>query len=494
MKFVIAMLKHETNSFSPVATPWERFGGGSPFMGEDVVKEFLGSRTPIGAYLDFVRSIGAEYVTPIAAESMPSAPTAFETYIRLIEPIIDAVKTGCDAVLLDLHGAQISEGAPDAEKFLLQRLREIAPDIPIGVSFDLHGNISEAITKLATITNGYKTFPHIDMYETGQRVTEVIYQVLQGSVLPTTAWGRAGILTDTLKSGTDDGAMKALCEAARRCQARPGVLTASVYAGFPLGDFVDTGMAVVVSTDNDSVLAKDETQKLLDFAWSLREELTHHPDDLSESVRRAKEIPDGPVLLVDIADNCGSGGTQDTMNVIKEVIDQGLENVAVAVICDPEAVAEMFEAGVGAELQLDLGGKRDLPSIGVKGTSINLHGRVRTLSDGAFTITGPMYTGARNFMGRTAVFDTGTIEFVVTERNVEPWDVGVFTSAGIVPEHKKYLVLKSRVSYRAAFQSMAKAIIECSGEGVTSLDLERFQFKNLRRPIYPIDQMEQRPS
>ncbi len=494
MRFVIAMLKHETNSFSPIQTRWERFGGGAPFIGEEVVKEFSGSRTPIGAYLDFVRSLGAEYVTPIAAESMPSAPTDFETYSRLTQPIVDAVTRGCDAVLLDLHGAQISEGAPDAQGFLLQRLRKIAPDLPIGVALDLHANVSENLTRLATITNGYKTYPHIDMYETGQRVADVTLQVLQGAVRPTTAWGRAGVLADTLKMGTDEGPMKTLCDAARICQAQPGVLTATVYGGFPLGDVEDAGVSVVVTTDNDSALAQREADKLLSLAWNVREELTYRPEPLRDSIRRAKEATTGPVLLIDVADNCASGGTQDTMAVIRGIVEQGLKNVAVGAICDPDAVGKLFNAGIGAEIELDLGGKRDMPSIGEKGKPMRLRGRVRTLSDGAFTITGPMYTGARNFMGRTAVFDTGDIEFVVTERNVEPWDAGVFTSAGIVPQHKRYLVLKSRVNYRAAFKPMATSIIECSGEGVTSLNLEKFKFKRVRRPIYPLDNLSERPS
>lgn len=487
MKFVIAMMKHETNSFSPVPTPLERFCGTGPIFGDAVVAEFRGTQTPTAAYIDLAESLGAEYVTPVAAEAMPSAPTSSKNYDDIVQPIVDAVAQGCDAVLLDLHGGQISEGARDAEAELLARIRAVAPTVPIGVSFDLHANISERTVALATVTNGYKTYPHIDMYETGRRVGEVIVDTLRGAVRPVSAWGHSRILVDTLKMGTDDGPMRTLTDEARRIQGQAGILTATVYGGFPLGDFEDVGMTVVVTADGDQVRARRETDRLLDLAWTLRAELTFTSQPLEQSIARAKQITEGPVLLIDYADNCASGGTQDTMTVVREVIRQGLEDVAVGAICDPQAVAELVAAGIGAQLTIELGGKRDMPSIKRAGEPLTVTGKVRSISDGEFVITGPMYTGVRTHMGRTVVFDTGRIQFVVTERNVEPWDAGVFTSAGIVPQHKRYLLLKSRVNYRAAFKPMAKAIIECNGTGVTTSDLLMFSYRHLKRPIYPMD-------
>jgi len=486
------MMKHETNSFSPVPTPLSRFGPGGPLVDGRAVAEFRGTRTPMAAYIDLAESIGAEYVTPVAAEAMPSAPATLADYLSIAQPIVDAVRAGCDAVLLDLHGAQLVDGGRSAEEDLLGRIRAVAPTVPIGVAFDLHGNIPERVVQLATVTNGYKTYPHVDMYETGQRVGQVIIDVLKGRARPVTAYGHSHVLADTLKMGTDDGPMRQLTDAARACQGKPGILTATVYGGFPLGDCADAGLAVVVTADGDDALAKREMSALLDLAWSLREELTYQPEPLSRSISRAKAVPRGPVLLIDYADNCASGGTQDTMTVVREAIAQGLDDVAVGAICDPESVAAMINAGVGAQVTLALGGKRSMPSLGLAGEPLSVSGTVRTISDGEFVITGPMYTGVRTYMGRTALLDTGRIQFVVTERNVEPWDVGVFTSLGIVPERKRFLLLKSRVNYRAAFKPMAKAIVECNGIGVTTSDLSLFKYRYLKRPIYPIDNLRER--
>ncbi len=225
----------------------------------------------------------------------------------------------------------------------------------------------------------------------------------------------------------------------------------------------------------------------LDAAWERRADFQYRSEPLQESIARARALPDGPVLLVDHADNCASGGTQDTMTVVAEVMRQGLTDVAVGAICDPEAVQRLIAAGVGSRVTLPLGGKTDMPSIGRKGAPLTVTGVVRVLSDGEFTVRGPMYTGVRTFLGPTAVLDTGAIEFVVVSRHHEPWDLGIFRSVGIEPTAKHYLLLKSRIHYRAGFLPIAKHVVECAGEGVTSSDLNLFRFRKVRRPIFPLD-------
>ena len=202
---------------------------------------------------------------------------------------------------------------------------------------------------------------------------------------------------------------------------------------------------------------------------------------------RAAKLEDGPIILLDHADNTASGGTQDVMSVIAEVISQGLEDVAVHSVKDPEAVQQMIKAGVGAEVTLNLGGKSDMPSIRRKGESLSLTGRVRAITDGDFLVTGPKGTGMTEHMGPTAVLDTGKVQIVVVSYSNEPYDLGAFTSVGIDPRSKKYLLLKSRVHYRAGFAPIARHTITCDGMGVTSSDNSLFNFEHVRRPIFPLD-------
>jgi len=244
---------------------------------------------------------------------------------------------------------------------------------------------------------------------------------------------------------------------------------------------------VVAVTDGNPKMAEDICRTLAREAWQRRSEFVYAAEPLDASVARAGKLTEGPILLIDHADNCASGGTQDTMAVVAEVMRQGFKDVAVGAIRDPEAVQKMIEAGVGSRLTLQLGGKMDMPSIGRNGEPLEVTGTVKVISDGEFIVQGPMYTGVKMTMGRTAVLDTGSIQFVVIGNNHEPWDLGMYRSVGIEPTTKQYLLLKSRIHYRAGFKPIAKHIVECNGIGVTGSDYSQFKFEKIRRPIFPLD-------
>ena len=177
----------------------------------------------------------------------------------------------------------------------------------------------------------------------------------------------------------------------------------------------------------------------------------------------------------------------DTMTVLGGILDAGLDNVAAFAICDPGAVQLMMHAGIGAELRLSLGGKLDMPAIGLKREPRSVKGRVRLICDGRYRNRGPMARGEVNHMGPTAVLDTGQVEIVVISRHVEPHDLAAFQAVGIDPASKRYLMLKSRVHWRAGLRSLAGAVVECAGTGVCTSDYAALPFRHVRRPIYPLD-------
>jgi len=490
MRLVIAMMKHETNTFSPVVTDMRRFQEWGAYFGADALRAYQGTGMPFAAYLDLAREIGAEVVTPVAAEAMPSGPVTREAYEQLSAPILEAVRRGCDAALLDLHGAMVSEATPDGEGTLLERIRAINPDLPIAVTLDLHCNLTRRMVENCTALIGYKTYPHVDMYEVGRQVGRIVLDAMQGKVVPVMAWGNVPLLSQTLRQGTDDEPMKSLIALTRQIEAE-GALAATIFGGFPLADMPDAGTSAIVVANRDKKAAERWRDRLLQAAWQSREAFVYQHEPLEQAVTRAKQLDSGPILLLDHADNTGSGGTQDVMTVIAEVIRQGLEDVAVAAVWDPAAVKAMQKAGVGATVTLRLGGKIDMPSIKENGRPLEITGKVRSLTDGEWVVHGPMYTGVKVTMGPTAVLDTGKVQIVVTSRHHEPWDQGVFTSVGIQPQHKKYLVLKSRIHYRAGFAPLAKATITCDGIGVTTSDNSRLEFTQVRRPIYPLDRINE---
>lgn len=486
MRFVIAMMKHETNTFSPVPTPYESFANQAAYTGEDAYHAFKGTNTPMAAFIDLAEKENAKIVTPIAAEAWPSGTVQAEAYQRITDVICDAVAKGCDALFLDLHGAMVSRNTDDGEGSLLERVRTIAPKLPIAVALDLHANLTAKIVANCTAIAGYTTYPHVDMYDAGRRAGRIVIGMLQGKLNPTMAWTGCPILPHTLRMGTDDSPMGDLVAEAKTIEGKDA-LAVTVFGGFPLADFHDAGLSVVTVTDNNQKSAADICQNLANKAWQRRREFVYHAEPLADSVARAAKLTDGPVLLIDHADNCASGGTQDTMAVVAEVMRQELKDVAVGAIRDAEAVRKMIEAGVGSIITLLLGGKMDMPSIGRKGEPLEVTGTVKVISDGEFVVRGPMYTGVRMNMGKTVVLDTGSIQFVVIENNHEPYDLGMFRSVGIEPTTTQYLLLKSRIHYRAGFKPIARHIVECNGMGVTGSDYSQFKFEKIRRPIFPLD-------
>ncbi len=492
MRLVVAMMKHETNTFSPVRTDWQRFVEWGAHLGDAARRAYEGTAMPMGAYLKLAREAGAEVVTPVAAEAMPSGPVAAEAYEIMSGAILDAVRRGCDAAMLDLHGAMVAETTPDGEGTLLERIRSIAPDLPIAVTCDLHANLTEKMVRHSTALIGYKTYPHVDMYEVGEQVGRILLRAMKREIRPAMGWARRPLLAQTLRMGTDDEPMRTLIERAR-AEERRGLLAATVFGGFPLADFADAGTSAICIADGEAETARAAAERLMDAAWERREDFLYRHEPLDRAVARAKAMIEGPILLLDHADNVGSGGTEDVMTVLREIIRQGLEDVAVAAVWDPEAVERMAKACVGATVTLKLGGRTDMPSIDRKGEPLEITGKVRTLSDGEWVVRGPMYTGVTVSMGPTAVLDTGKVQIVVVSRHHEPWDQGVFTSVGIDPRTKRYLLLKSRIHYRAGFAPLARATITCDGEGVTTSDNDRLRFRHVRRPIFPLDRLNEPP-
>ncbi len=491
MRFVIAVMRHETNTFSPLPTRLEDFGrgmDGGPAIGAAGIAAMEGTNNPIAAFLDIARERGAEAVVPVVANASPSGRVTDDAYEEIAGRILAAIGDGCDAALLDLHGAMVTDSFDDGEGELLRRIRQLAPGLPVAVALDFHTNLTAAMMDNADIVTGYRTYPHVDMYETGKRAGRTLMRMLDGEVRPVMAWKSLPMLTHMLRQTPSQQPMKDIMDRAIAAEAGGEVLNASILGGFPLADIPHVGLSAVVVTDGDAHRAEDLRDELLRMAWSRRADFVFPIEPMAESIARAAAMTEGPVVLADHGDNTGAGGNQDVMAVLEEVLRQGLPGVAAGPFWDPQAVAAMHDAGVGAELVLQLGGRTDMPALGLAGRPLQVAGRVKTLSDGRFTVTGPMMTGMELQIGRSAVLETENVEILVSERRMEPFDLGIFTHAGIDPRGKRYLLIKSRQHFRAGFEPIAKDIVLVAGPGVCSSDYQIFPFQNLRRPIYPLDE------
>lgn len=493
MHVLIAMMNHETNTFSPVVTDLDRFAlnaGSLPPRGDAARDAYRGTGTGVGAFIQVAEEAGASYDIAICAHAQPSGLVQDEAFEHICKAITDALaSTPYDAILLDLHGAMVTQTHEDGEGELLRRVRAVAPNTPVAVAYDMHANIHADMVELADTVAGYQTYPHIDMHGTGLRAGRALMRQLQGQARPTTAWGRVPMIPHVMRQGSDDEPNRSLQARAREMEAQ-GALCASVFVGFPHADIENAGLSAVVVTDNDPELAARWRDELLAMAWAQREAFVYRLEPLAESVARAAQLQaerDGPIVLLDHYDNAASGGTMDTTATLAEILRQGLDNVAAFAIFDPQAVQTAIAAGVGAHIELAIGGKLPMPQVPHLSTPLTISGTVKTISQGRFRAKGPMSAGARMDMGQAVVIDTGKVEIVLISRHIEPFDANALLSLGIDPMQKRFIMLKSRIHWRAGLGRLAAATIECAGVGVCTSDYSELQFQQLRRPIYPLD-------
>jgi microcystin degradation protein MlrC len=491
-RFVTAVMRHETNTFSPVPTPLQAFSGrgadsGGPLAGEAAIASCRGTNTPAAAFIDLADEVGAELVMPISGSAHPSGTVDDSVIDVFAEAIVDGVRAGCEALFLDLHGGMVAAGFPDAEGELLRRIRAEFPDLPVAVAFDFHTNLSGLTVDNATVITGYRTYPHIDMYETGERAGRTLLRALDGEAAPVMVWRSLPILSHLNRQTPSRQPMKDIMDRAIRAEVESEVLNASIFGCFPLADIPNVGLSAIVVGDGDDSGAEALLDELMAMAWERRADFVFETEPVATSIAHAKTLGPEPIILADHGDVCGSGGTQDVMAVLAEVTRQGLTNVCAGPYYDPQAVATLIEAGIGAEVTLMLGGRTDMPAIDLTGKPLEVSGRVRCITDGRFTITGPMMTGITVDMGPTVVLDTGAIEIVISSERHEPFDIGCFTHAGINPAAKNFILIKSRQHFRAGFDAVTERVVMVSGPGITTSDYHLFPWDKVRRPVYPFD-------
>jgi len=262
-------------------------------------------------------------------------------------------------------------------------------------------------------------------------------------------------------------------------------VSVSVFAGFPLADIHDAGLSIYVVTDGDQALADALADELAAAAWARRREFLHSALPVKDAVARALALDGRPVVLADIADNPGGGAAGDTTEILRELLRAGARPATVACLWDPAAVRACVEAGAGATVSLAVGGKVD-PG---HGAPVAVTGRVRTLSDGRFVYRGPMLRGVEGRLGPTAVLEVNDVKIILVSHRRQALDPEMIRFVGIDPLAEKILAVKSSIHYRAAFEPVARAILEVDAPGLSSSNLGRFPFTRVRRPIFPLDDL-----
>jgi len=359
----------------------------------------------------------------------------------------------------------------------------IGNEVPIISTLDLHSNITDLMVEKADVLVGYDEYPHIDCYERGLEAAQIIISILQDGLKPTMVIKRLPMLTSPPKQCTFRPPMKDFIDLAHQVESEEGIMNVTISGGFPFADIRDAGVSVVVTTDDNPKLAAGEVEEIADQIWHRRNEFEITLTSVKEAIQYAKETNDGPVILADGSDNPGGGAPCDGTTILQAFLEEDVQDAVVAVIADPESVQKAIEAGVGSEIQLEVGGKTD----NKHGKPVPMTGIIHLISDGSFINKGPMSTGMKTDMGRTVVFKSGGVEVIITEKRFQALDQELLRSAGITPADKKLIALKSAVHFRADFESIAKKIFEVDTPGIHSPNLFQYDYQKLRRPIFPLD-------
>lgn len=483
MRIAIGGFQHETNTFAPSPATFldfERGGGWPPLLrGDDVFDGTAGINLPVAGAVEALRRAHHTLVPTAWAAASPSAHVTRDAFERIAGMIVDALRAAgpVDGVYLDLHGAMVTEHFDDGEGELLARVRQVVgAEVPVLASLDLHANVTARMLASVDAFVAYRTYPHVDMAETGERAAALLLGRLAGEARPALAVRRLPFLIPLGSQCTMLEPMASLYASLPRAEGR-GVGSVSFTPGFPAADFPECG-PVVMAYGADAAAAAAAADGLARRVAGLEAEFGIEVFSPEDGVRRAMAIAANasrPVVIADTQDNPGAGGNSDTTGMLRALVAAGARRASLGLIADAGAARAAHAVGEGGTLEIALGGRSRIPG------DAPFQGRftVERLSDGRFTCTGPFYRGARMNLGPSACLRIGDVRVVVACEKPQMADQEMYRFVGIEPTREAILVNKSSVHFRADFAPIAEEILVCKAPGPMLADPGDFPWKRL---------------
>lgn len=485
-----AEFAHETNTFSVRQTQYSNFMDRYGFFGDQAIQERGEANTELAGFRDVARQQGWRLIHVLSASAEPAGFVVRDAFDRLTAPILAAAreKRGeLSGIILGLHGAMVTDFCEDGEGELLRRLREIVgPKLPIAITLDLHANVTQAMCDHANIIVSYKTYPHIDMREAGRHAGQVLHRAMKGEIHPRTIRAHRPMLDEANGGRTDIGPMIGRFEQARAYEKKPGVYAVSINAGFGNADIKEVGPTVLVTAEGDMKTHQAFAEGIADDIWAKRFDVLNRYYSVEEAAAIAKDYKrgKGPIIIADYADNPGGGGYGDSTELLRAMLAANLKEACFGPMVDPEAAQELRRYKVGQNVQVWLGGKTDAR---FGGAPLKLEGRLELISDGDYVGDGPMVGGLRLSFGPSAVVRVADTAVLVTTEPAQMLDLQQFRAFGIDPARHSVVGLKSMQHFRAAFEPIAGKVIVCDSGALCTTHLERLPYKNVPRPIFPLD-------
>jgi microcystin degradation protein MlrC len=481
-RIAIGGVQHETNTFAASRATFEDFVHADAWPGMcrgaallDAVK---GINLPIAGFVERARSDGHTLRPLMWCSAQPSGPVTRDAFERIAYILLEDLSSALpvDAVYLDLHGAMVAEHLDDADGELLTRVREcVGSAVPLVATLDLHANVSKVMLEQASALLSYRTYPHVDMGQTGARAAHLIPRLIGRAPLKRALKHLDFLVPLTAQSTLIEPGRSIMAHAAEM-EAR-GLRSLHYTPGFPLADVYDCGPCVF-GYGEDEKLVREAVSALVAEVAAGEAELAGRFWSIEAAIRRALEPRDqrGPVILVDTQDNPGAGGNGDSTGLIQALISARADGVVAGLICDPDVARQAHVAGVGTRMRAELGAKSGFPGE----TPISGEFQVEALGDGRFVGTGPFYFGAHMDLGPMALLRIDGVRIAVASRKQQAADQAMFRHLGVEPAEQRILVLKSSVHFRADFGALASEILIVLAPGPSPADPSRLPFRKLR--------------
>lgn len=486
MRIAIGGISHETSTFAHTRTTVADFTDGfGLYRGPEIIERFRGSNICAGGFLDGAEKHGFEVVPLLWGFAYPSGLITAEAYAALKDEFLQGLRScgRVDGVLLDQHGAMVVEGIDDADGDFIEAVRAVVgPACPVVVTFDLHGNHSARRVAAATAICGFDTYPHIDMAERGREAADLIVGTIRGEITPVMAFRPIPMFWSAPCQITAHPPMNDVMDRVHALEDRPGILSVTIATGFPWADVPHMGTSVIVVADRDQDLADRTADELADWIYTNRSRWHCPPLSVTKALEQGRAAGKYPIILADQADNTGGGAPGDSTEILRTFIEQGLQDAVLLYMVDPEVIAQATAAGVGAEIDVLMGGKSDP----IQGPPIPMRVTVRAISQGDFRYDGPMYAGLTGNMGPSVWVEQNGIHVVVVTAHEQPLGPAFARTLGIDCRAMKYIAVKSAVHFRASFEPFAGSIFNVDAAAIHTHDFAKLRYQK-RLPMYPID-------
>lgn len=484
MRIAVGGFMHETNTFVPEPTPWAMFNqeGAWPGFtrGPDLLTKFRPFNIASTGFMRIAEAAGHTMVPLSWSFAQPSGRVEDRVFERAVSYILaDLADAAPDAVFLELHGAMTTETIEDAEGELLARVRRlVGPDVPVLSSLDLHANVTRLMVDKASFMSAYRTYPHIDWLQTGERVAQWLDRVLSWGPRPARAFRQVPFLIPIASGCSMIEPMKGLYALLEEIEAETGVHL-SLCPGFPSADIFDMGATVIgYGADQPAVDAAVDRlyHAVLRSEAAFLEHLAKPQDEAVALAFQRAGMAGKPVIIADTQDNPGAGGSSITTGFLRAMINRGAQSTLMALHHEPVIAAAAHQAGKGATIAVTFAANGTGPGEAPLATTAE----VVAVSDGRFIGTGPMVGGQPINMGPSAWLRIGGIDLVVGTVRQQPHCVAVCTHLGIDITSYKVVVLKSSVHFRGDWQPYADSVVVGASPGAALDDTGVIAFQHLR--------------